>query len=158
MSPSRTASFKSFSETSTKKLAKKDVYKNIDKSVVLVNTEAENENTEILDLVWNLPVDQKLNVNQKLYAFGSHTIYNRYISAKKSPNIVTYHGRILPILNDMSEMANLFWKYAESSNMFLSLLRYNLFNYRQIRKSFYDTVLPVGSPLRDFVRTYFKKY
>lgn len=138
----------------------------LEPSVLLVNLNVLKENlsnnqkvcSEFFDMSFNCMINQSLNMVQKVYAFAPHYINNEYQRARKNPIIINYQGKILPQNNTLSDMADIFWKYARSSRVYESLLNYLLLHRKRIKVSLYDKLFPQGTTRRLFTKTYIKKF
>lgn len=138
-----------------KMLKKNNPYDKIDSNVKLLNN---GNSSKKFDLCWNYQVNTKVNYTEKIYSFASHAVNDEYLNAQKSPKIITYLGNITPLNCQYSERADLFWKYAKTSNVYESIIRHFILHTRRIKLSMYDKLFKKGTTSRLLIKTYIKKY
>ena len=113
---------------------------------------------QLLAQVWNVGINEKLKLAEKVYAFAPHYINNEYASALKNPKVVSFKGKVVPLNYPLVEFGDLYWQNALDSGLYELCNIYLINHYHRIRKNFYDTICPQGSYLRLFTKTYIKKY
>lgn len=137
-------------------------YDKISKNVLLLDLvkirNEESISSQVIDIKWNVIVNELYKMPEKIYAFAPHTLNDEYISALKDPLIVSFEGKITPLYNPLVQHGDLFWENAKKSSIGELCEKFLFNNYRKIRKNLYDTLFPIGSTLRLFTKTYIKKY
>lgn len=144
------------------KINKSNPYEAISSNVLLLNLakirKEEIISSQIIDLEWNVIINEAYKIEEKIYAFAPYKINNEYVNALKNPSIVSFEGKITPLHNPLVQHGNLFWENAKKTPIYEICELFLFKNFRKIRQSVYDTLFPIGSTRRLFTKTYIKKY
>lgn len=145
-----------------KKLSVERPYQKISSSVLVFDLQKLRESkqfaTQVIDQKWCVEINEKQKVDEMLYAFAPHYIYNGYMESKKKPFIVAFKGKYIPQNNSLVENGYIYWQSAMESAIFEECLCKMIRHHKKIKKSVYDAILPKGTTMRLFVKTYIKKY
>ncbi len=73
--------------------------------------------SDLLPAEWCVEIDEHMNLEEKLYAFAPHYIYNQYYTSRHNPKLIAYHGKIKPLNNSMIEGGDIYWDNANVAGL-----------------------------------------
>lgn len=146
------------------KLQKDNIFDCIQSDVLVLNIESikqhfnSNLKSQLIPFDWNVIIDEKFKVTEKVYAFAPHYIYYEYIKALKNPKILNFNGKYVPLNNPLVEKGNIYWENARNSPIYEVLQFQSYLHFKNIQENLYDKMFPNGTTRRLLIKTYIKKY